>query len=200
MSLCHCRRRLCEKSPSPKSTRSPKKAYRCSKINDLIPVRRIVRKALRHEGLFRWSKACHLGQITAAADATSNSRCIMWMVAIGPQRYWDRVSTAPVCEACTTPEEHEAAAGVSWAACLGCRRLMAPAVSNFRRSTCSPACQMRVERRRLPPPPPLPSKVCAQCQRRFIPGRRGTGKIKVAPTEPKWQPYPTSFGKPRQPC
>jgi hypothetical protein len=103
----------------------------------------------------------------------------MFMVAIGPQRYWDRLSTAPVCEACTTPEEHEAAAGASWAACLGCRRLMAPAVSNFRRSTCSPACQMRIERRRLPPPPPLPSKACAQCQRRFIPGRRGTGKVEV---------------------
>jgi hypothetical protein len=35
------------------------------------------------------------------------------------------------------------------------------------------------ERRRLPPPPPLPSKLCAQCQRPFRPGRRGTGKVAV---------------------
>jgi hypothetical protein len=56
---------------------------------------------------------------------------------------------------------------------------MAPLVPLFARTTCSPPCALRVERRRLPSPPPLPSKVCAKCQRRFIPGRRGTGKIEV---------------------
>jgi hypothetical protein len=65
----------------------------------------------------------------------------------------------------------------SWA--HGCRRLMAPLVPLFARTTFSPACAMRVERRRLPPKPPLPLKTCAQCQQPFRPGRRGTGKVEV---------------------
>jgi hypothetical protein len=117
---------------------------------------------------------CHRCSRQFGSDET------MFMVPVGRNRNPKRLTaTVPICEACATPEERGVAAGQSWSACLGCRRLMAPAVSSFRRSTCSDACQARVERRRLPPPPPLPSRTCATCQRRFTPGRRGTGAVEV---------------------
>jgi hypothetical protein len=116
---------------------------------------------------------CHRCSRQFGSDVT------MFMVAVGRNRNPLRLTaTAPVCEPCTTPEERGVAAGQSRSACLGCRRLMAPVVSSFRRSTCSDACQARVERRRLPSPP-LPSRECAKCKRRFIPKRRGTGKVAV---------------------
>jgi hypothetical protein len=54
---------------------------------------------------------------------------------------------------------------------------MAPLVPPFARSTCSAACALRVERRRLPPKPLLPLKTCKQCKQTFRPKRRGTARI-----------------------
>jgi hypothetical protein len=52
-------------------------------------------------------------------------------------------------------------AAIPWpgVGCRGCYRLMAPLVEPFRRSTGSPACALRVERRRKPWPP---VQSCAQ--------------------------------------
>jgi len=69
---------------------------------------------------------------------------------------------------CLTPEEREIAIGRDWVGWRGCYRIMIPLVEPFRRTTCSPACQMRVERRRVPKPPPPPTQTCAQCGHKFV--------------------------------
>jgi hypothetical protein len=95
---------------------------------------------------------CSQCQRQFAADRT------LYMAAAKPIRYRRRLAaTVPVCDACLSPGEREIAASASRIACLGCRHLVARPVPLFARTTCSPACQMRVERR-LSPKPLLPLK------------------------------------------
>jgi hypothetical protein len=44
------------------------------------------------------------------------------------------------------------AIGQGWVGCRGCYRIMAPLVEPFRRTTCCPACAIRVKRRRVSKP------------------------------------------------
>jgi hypothetical protein len=104
---------------------------------------------------------------------------VMYLAAIGPRRYSNRVRTAAICEECLEPEEREIAAGItSYVPCYGCSKLMAPLVEPFRRSTCSATCAMRVERRRKTRKP-LPLQTCKQCKQPFRPKRRGVGALAV---------------------
>jgi hypothetical protein len=68
----------------------------------------------------------------------------MYMAPVKPRRYRNRVETKPVCEQCLTPEERDTAAGRCGTGCFGCFRVMLPLVPDFRRVTCTSACEMRV--------------------------------------------------------
>jgi hypothetical protein len=97
----------------------------------------------------------------------------MFMAQVEPPRYRNRIKTRPICEQCLDDGEREIAAGItSYVPCYGCGRPMAPLVPGFRRTTCSPACAMRVERRRLPKPQPPPTQTCPRCGHKFIPKHR----------------------------
>jgi hypothetical protein len=78
-----------------------------SDVNELIPVCRIT-KMPPHP-----NHPCHRCRQQFAADA-------VMLVATKPARYWNRIRTAPVCEACLTPKEHETAIGQGWVGCRGC--------------------------------------------------------------------------------
>jgi hypothetical protein len=85
---------------------------------------------------------------TAAAVSSARTRSYTWP---RPNRYWNRIRTAPICEACLTPAEREIAGNCQYGVgCRGCYRIMRPLVEPFRRTTCSPACAMRTGRRGNP--------------------------------------------------
>jgi hypothetical protein len=111
-----------------------------------------------------------IGAIGAAASSQLMRSCTWPQLSRRPGTgagWWLDLGAMP------QPRRRAISAGqTAYVPCYGCGRLMCALTPDFRRSTCSPACAMRVLRRRLPPPPPF--RECAKCQRRFIPGRRGT--------------------------
>jgi hypothetical protein len=111
---------------------------------------------------------CHRCSRQFGSDET------MFMVAVGRNRNpLHPTATAPVCEPCTTPEER----GCSWPVPVRLSRLSAfdgPSGVKFP-SLDALGCLSGASSAE----PPLPSRECAKCKRRFIPKRRGTGKVAV---------------------